>query len=444
MVALMREQKRLGHEVAAIIPALDGGIGAALAALDIPCYAARVDILFALSVPAKAAALARLVRLLRRLRPDVVHSHIINSVITARLAAWIADVPVHVGANAHPMSMESDVLRELEVGTAFCDTVTMPSCRHTRALMLRHGIPAGQIELVHYAVDQSKHDPSLADGARVREALGIAAATPVVGKIAYFYPPARSAGLVPSAIEGRGIKGHDVLIRAVPLVLECVPDATFILVGRGWGPAGAAYERELKELAARTGAGGAIRFIGERRDIPDLLAAFDVTVQCSLSDNLAGTVEALLMARPLVVSDIPGFSDTVVNETTGLVVPADDSAALADALVRLLRDRGLGQRLGEQGRRYVLERFTLEKSVEGVERVLAARRPAATGRYRTGVSVVRAATLPFRLVPVLLAVRRALGRHGFSTVRYVRQRLAHAIWRAVSLVRKPRVSPDPT
>ncbi len=444
MVALMREQQRLGHDVAAIIPALDGGIGAQLAALGIPCYAARVDVLFALSVVGKVVALSRLVRLLRRLRPDVVHSHIINSVVTARLASWIADVPVHVGANAHPMSMESDVLRAIEVGTAFCDTVTMPSCSYTRELMLRHGIPARQIELVHYAVDQSGHDPSLADGARAREALGIGAATPVVGKIAYFYPPARSAGLVPSRIEGRGIKGHEVLIRAVPRVLESVPDATFILVGRGWGPAGAAYEQELKELAASAGAGRAIRFIGERRDIPDLLAAFDVTVQCSLSDNLGGTVEALLMARPLVVSDIPGFADTVVHEMTGLVVPVDDPAALADALVRLLRDRALARRLGEQGRRHVLERFTLEKSVEGVERVLEARRRTATGRYRTRVSMARAAALPFRLLPVLLAVYRALRRHGFSAVRFVGQRLVHTMWRGVALVRKPRVSAGPT
>ena len=444
MVALMREQKRLGHDVAAIIPALDGGIGAQLAAIGIPCHAAAVDVLFALSVPGKIAALGRLVRLLRRLRPDIVHSHIVNSVVTARLASWVADVPVHLGANAHPISMESDVLREIEVGTAFCDTVTMPSCAYTRDLMLRHGVPATQIELVHYAVDQSGHDPLRADGARVRRELSIVPSAPVVGNIAYFYPPARSPGLVPAHVAGRGVKGHDVLIRAVPRVLESVPDATFVLVGRGWGPNGAAYEQELKDLAASTGAGHVIRFIGERRDIPDLLAAFDVTAQCSLSDNLAGTVEALLMARPLVVSDIPGFADTVLHETTGLVVPPDDPAALADALVRLLRDRALGRTLGERGRRYVSERFTLDKCVEGVERVMSTRRPVAKGRYRTGVSLVRAVALPFRLLPVQLAVYRAMRRHGFSVRRRARQRLVRIMWRAVTLVRKPRVSADPT
>src|SRR5258706_16054072 len=70
MIALMREQKRLGHDVAAIIPARDGGIGAQLDALGIPCHVASVDVVFALpSVTQKIAALFRLARLPRRVRP---------------------------------------------------------------------------------------------------------------------------------------------------------------------------------------------------------------------------------------------------------------------------------------------------------------------------------------------------------------------------------------
>src|SRR3979409_308535 len=80
MVALMREQKLLGHDVAAIIPGRDGGIGAQLDALGIPCYVADVDVLFANPrLTQKIATLFRLARLFRKLRPDVVHSHIINS-----------------------------------------------------------------------------------------------------------------------------------------------------------------------------------------------------------------------------------------------------------------------------------------------------------------------------------------------------------------------------
>lgn len=441
MVALMREQKRLGHDVAAIIPARDGGIGAKLDALGIPCHVASVDVVFALpSVTQKIAALFRLARLLRQLRPDVVHSHIVNSVTTARLASWIADVPVHLGANAHPFSMESDVLRPIEVGTSFCDTATIASCTYTRNLMLQHGIPEKQLELIYYAVDQSGHDPALADGTRVREELGIAANSPVIGIVAYFYPPANSIGLVPPRLRGRGIKGHDVLIRAIPHVLKSAPDAKFILVGRGWGPGGAKYEQELKDLANSLGVDDSTVFAGERSDIPDALASFDISVHCSLSDNLAGTVETLLMAKPLVVSDIGGFTDTVLHEKTGLVVPVDDPDALAEAIVRLLRDRALGRRLGENGRRHVLERFTLERTVADTENLLAARLRPAERHYKIAVSVARTITLPIRLLPIGLAVYRGLRRNGFSLRRFVRQRIRHALGRCVAAVRKPRVT----
>jgi glycosyltransferase involved in cell wall biosynthesis len=441
MIALMREQKRLGHDVAAIIPARDGGIGAQLDALGIPCHVAGVDVLFARpSVTQKLATLFRLARLLRRLRPDVVHSHIVNSVATARLASWIADVPMHLGANAHPFSMESDVLRPIEVGTSFCDTATIASCTYTRDLMLRHGVPETQVELIYYAVDQSAHDPALADGSRLREELGLAADTPVIGDVAYFYPPANTAGLLPPRLLGRGIKGHDVLIRAVPHVLKSVPDAKFVLVGRGWGAGGPKYEQELNDLAGSLGVGHAVLFPGERSDIPDVLAAFDISVQCSLSDNLGGTVETLLMARPLVVSDIGGFADTVLPEETGLVVPVDDPFALAEAIVRLLRDRALGRRLGENGRRRMLERFTLARTVADTETLLAARRRTAERHYRIAVSVARTIAFPFRLLPTALGVYRGLRRHGFSLSRFARRRVRHAIGRGIAAVRGPRVT----
>jgi glycosyltransferase involved in cell wall biosynthesis len=345
---------------------------------------------------------------------------------------------MHFGANCHPYSMESDVLRPIEVGTAFCDTATIASCTYTRDLMRRHGVPEEQLELIYYAVDQSRHDPALADGSRVREELGIAADTPVIGKIAYFYPPTNLAGFVSARLKGRGIKGHEVLIRAVPAVLKSFPEARFILVGRGWGPGGPKYEQELKDLVNSLGVGRSVLFPGERSDIPEMLAAFDVSVHCSLSDNLAGTVESLLMARPLVVSDIGGFVDTVQHERTGLVVPADDPPALAETIVRLLRDRALARRLGEDGRRHV-ERFTLARVVADTEELMIRRRPAGR-RYRPSVSVGRTMALPFRLLPVALEVYRALRRHGFSLSTSVRRRLYGTLCRGLAFVRRTRLT----
>jgi glycosyltransferase involved in cell wall biosynthesis len=404
MVALAREQQRLGHEVLAAIPSLDGGLGDELARAGIPAYAAPVDLLLSAPGPLrKLSALRQLVLLLRRLRPDVVHSHIFGSVIAARLASWLADTPLHFGGNVHPISLESDMMRALEIGTAFCDAKTIASCTYTRELYAAHGVEA---ELIFYAVDQSGHDPMRTDGARVRRELGLAPDTPVVGKIAYFYPPTRTPAVVPPELRGRGIKGHDVLLRAVPHVLESLPDAKFVLVGRGWGPEGARYEAGLKELAASLGVAHAVLFPGERSDVPDVLASFDVSVHCSLSDNAGGTVESLLMERPMVVSDARGFADAVLHEETGLVVPKDDPRSLAEAIVRLLRDRELARRLGRNGRAHMLSRFTLAHTVADTEALLA-RTPLRRG-YRRTVSLARLVAAPFRLLPVALQVRRAL------------------------------------
>lgn len=409
MVALAREQKRAGHDVAVILPSLDGNIARELSRDNIRSYAApAAGLIYGAGVFGRLSSVVRLARLLRRLRPDIVHSHIFASVMTSRVASWIADVPVHLGGNVHPISLQSEVMRVLEIGTAFCDTKTIASSTYTRQLYIEHGVPADQVELIFYAVDQSGHDPALVSGAEVRRQLGIAAGTPVIGKIAYFYPVPRFASAVPPFLRGRGIKGHDVFLRAVPHVLESMPGAKFVLVGRGWGPEGLAYEQTLRDLATALGVGHAVLFAGETSDVPAMLAAFDVSVHCSLSDNVAGTVESLLMERAMVVSDIPGFADTVIHEETGLLAPPDDPPALAAAIVRLLRDRELSRRLSQNGRARMLNRFTLGRTVADYEALMSRLPARASDHYRLTTTVARALGAPFRLLPVAFRAWRAL------------------------------------
>ena len=409
MIALAREQKKLGHEVAVVIPSLDGDIAPELRRVGIEVHAAPVDgVLYASSHIARVRSLIRIVRLLRRMRPDVVHSHIFAAVIASRIASWIADVPIHLAGNVHPISLESEVMRALEVGLAFCDTKTIASSTYTRQLYIEYGVPADQMELIFYAVDQSGHDWTLVDMTAARRNLGIGNDTPVVGKIAYFYPPSKKNGTLPKFLHGRGVKGHDVFLRAIPHVLQSVPDAKFVVVGRGWGADGPAYEQTLRDLATSLDVDHAVIFAGETKDVPAMLAAFDVSVHCSLSDNLAGTVESLLMERPMVVSDIPGFADTIIHEETGLAVPVDDPPALAAAIVRLLRDRDLARRLGQNGRTRMLSRFTLARTVADYDALLSRLPARASDHYRLTRTIARTFAAPFRLLPVAWRAWRAM------------------------------------
>jgi len=440
MIAFLREQKRLGHDVAAIIPSREGSIAPILDAEGIKCYISPLD-LMATTNPFKATGmLFDLVRLLRRLRPDVVQTHIFQAVLIGRLASWLADVPLRFSMNVGPLSMESPLLGPLESGTAWTDTRVIASCKYTRDLYLQAGVPAERLELIYYAIDQSGHDPALADGQRVRRELGIAPDQPTVGKIAYFYLPIQNPQVAPPHLVGLGLKGHEVLLRAIPRVLAAIPNTKFVIVGKGWGELGKAYEKSLHVLAETLGVAAAVIFTGERTDVPDTLACLDVSVHCSLTDNLGGTVESLLMAKPMVVSDIGGFADTVIHQKTGLRVPPGDSAALADSIIRLLRDRVLARQLGENGREWMLERFTLQRSIDDLEELYARTRSElkigdALPRdrfFRLTRTIVRSCLLPFRVGPLALRARRSLIGPRASIPRRI---LRKAVWKMKAFVR---------
>src|SRR5579864_3991244 len=416
MHEILRELRARGHDVSAIIAGGQGTLASKLTADGIPFDVLDLDVLSSRSVRDAAAKAWALLRLLRRRRPDVVHYHLFPSILLGRLAGWAADVPVRFSMIPGTYYLEAPVLGEADAKTVWADTRVIASCEHTRTLYGRFGVARDHVELIYYGADAGRFSPDRADGMRVRRELGIAADTPTVGIVAYFYPPLAAGPFTPPHLVGRAIKGHDVLLRAIPRILGSVPDAVFLLVGEGWGEAGRDYEQHLRALADALGVTHAVRFTGAREDVPDTLAAFDVSVQCSLNENLGGSLESLLMARPLVASAVGGLVDSVRHEQTGLLVPPGNPEALGDAIVRLLLDRALAARLAATGRALALERFTLAKTVDDLEALYAQHaadvsrspRPPRASGYRVTRSVARLLATPFRVTTLVRSFRRAV------------------------------------
>jgi glycosyltransferase involved in cell wall biosynthesis len=103
--------------------------------------------------------------------------------------------------------------------------------------------------------------------------------------------------------------------------------------------------------------------------VASLLAASDVAVQCSLTENLGGTIEALLMERPVVATRVGGMPESVRDGETGLLVPPSDPVALAAAIIQLLENRETATAFGRAGRRLMLERFTSARTADDVAAV---------------------------------------------------------------------------
>jgi glycosyltransferase involved in cell wall biosynthesis len=153
------------------------------------------------------------------------------------------------------------------------------------------------------------------------------------------------------------VKGQHTLLRALASL-----EAHAVLVGRDL-EAGGAYERELRDEAARLGVADRVFFAGARDDIPALLAGSDVFCLPSSAEGLPIVVlEAMASARPVVASAVGGTPELVADGVTGLLVPPEDPFALAAALRSLLADPARVRALGQAGRDRVHREFSLERS----------------------------------------------------------------------------------
>jgi glycosyltransferase involved in cell wall biosynthesis len=153
-------------------------------------------------------------------------------------------------------------------------------------------------------------------------------------------------------------KGIDILIRA----LADVEGATLLVVGDG------SERKGLEELARTVGVADRVIWLGWSEDARSYLGSLDVVALPSRFEGFPlAVLEALLARSAVVAADVGSVAEAVRDGETGLLVPPEDPAALAGAINRMLADVELRQRLGEQGRRLVLERFTAEHMTRAFE-----------------------------------------------------------------------------
>jgi len=306
----------------------------------------------------------RLAKYFRRQRFDVVQTHLFHSMVIGRTAAWLADVPVRLSMVASPFHLEASTPRWIDRATCWMDTCIIGSCQYTVDLYKGLGIEDERLALVYYGADERKFSADETEPARIREEFGWPEDTPLVVMVAYFYPPLPVSGWIPPHVQGRAIKGHEYVIQAAPAILEKFPNAKILLVGSGWGEAGTEYMQQMQALVKEMNLEESVIFTGFRNDVNAILRAADVAIQASLCENLGGTIESLLMRCPTVATRAGGLVDTVIHEKTGLQAEPGDPVSLAQAVIRLLSDREYARQLAAAGEAWVLERFTLRRTVE--------------------------------------------------------------------------------
>ncbi|HLL77128.1 MAG TPA: glycosyltransferase family 4 protein [Pyrinomonadaceae bacterium] len=175
-------------------------------------------------------------------------------------------------------------------------------------------------------------------------------------------------------------KGHDAVIRALPLVLRRLPGTTYLIVGEG------PERNRLEALATELGVAGSVRFCGAVEDVVPYYQACDLFVMASRTLREEGEVEGFGIAfceasacgKPVVGGRSGGVGEAVVDGVTGLLVPPDDPEALASAITGLLDDRERSARMGGRGREWVLNSLDPARAAERIA-ALAAGAAAVAG-----------------------------------------------------------------
>lgn len=160
------------------------------------------------------------------------------------------------------------------------------------------------------------------------------------------------------------VKGHPWLIAAAKTITFEFPEVRFVLMGDG--DLRKDYERQVAEL----GLGRHFLFLGRRDDVPRVLACCDIAVLPSKAEGLPNAVlEYLAAGLPTVATRVGGNAEIIDDGKTGILVPPESSPALAEAILRLLRDPRFASSLGKNGREYVASEFSFQKMIENTDKL---------------------------------------------------------------------------
>lgn len=213
--------------------------------------------------------------------------------------------------------------------------VVLVNCEAVRRILVdRDHLPASRISIIYGGVDAERFRPAAGPAHPAGEH--------VVGCVGRLHPD----------------KGQLVLARAARRILDAVPGTRIVMAGDG-------PERpELEKVIASEGVGEAVTLLGDRGDIPELLAGMDILVLPSINEGFANAaLEGMSSGLPVIVSDAGGNPEAVVHGETGIVFPNGDHAALADAVIDLARDPERARAMGRAGRQRVVSMFGLDSLV---------------------------------------------------------------------------------
>lgn len=286
----------------------------------------------------------RVYGLLRDRGIDVLHTHNTQAFIDGGLAGALARTGTHVHTDHGREFPDKRRLMWAErILSRFAYRVVGVSRDTSHNLILHEKLDHDKVVTIHNGID-GKPFRSASEPAALPAGLERAAGEGVLlGVVARLTPP----------------KGLHFLLRAMPKIKEHVPAARLVIAG--YGP----LREDLEALARELELEGDVHFLGQRQDLAELYNSFDVFVLPSVSEGLPLVLLEAMAARcPIVATDVGGVKEVLTDGENGLLVFPRDPTALKEAILTLLSDDALRNRIGAAGFRCFRERFSARSMAE--------------------------------------------------------------------------------
>ena len=288
-------------------------------------------------------------KMIRRIKPDILDAHFITTsgflgvasfFHPLVLSAWGSDILLHPKQSILYKVLTKYALRKADV--VICDSETV------KAGIVRLGTNSAKIKKIFWGVDTQKFNPQRRDD-NLRSKLEVTGAPAII------------------CIRNlRPLYNVEMLIRTIPLILNRVPKAKFIIGGEG-------EQRDyLKTLASSLGVINSIRFVGwiPHDELPKYLASSDIYVSTSLTDSTSLSLqEAMACELPPVVTDLPANREWVLDGKNGFIVPINDIQILAERIVNLIGNKEIREKFGKSGREIIKEKAEYEREMDRMERI---------------------------------------------------------------------------
>jgi glycosyltransferase involved in cell wall biosynthesis len=294
--------------------------------------------------------LYKVYRLLRTLKPDIVHTHTAKAGFIGRIAAWFASVPVIVHTfhghvfESYFSRLTTDVFILLERVTGWMsDSIITLTESLRRDLSEKYRVARkARITVLPLGLDLKPFAEMPRRKGDFRRGLGIADDVPLMGVVGRLVP----------------IKNHALFLQAAKRVLQRYPNARFAIIGDG------ELRAELEQQVAALGLGEHVLFVGWLRDLAAVYSDLDVLVMSSLNEGTpVSVIEALTSACPIVSTDVGGTADLLDQGSLGTLVPSGDAEKLAEAIVAMLA----APPDMEHARQVMLERYGIERLVRDLD-----------------------------------------------------------------------------